>query len=483
MPRRGPSAANVERINRAYAFLAEHEKRGASFSIDDLGGAAGWKHDTVTAYLTKKLAKIVQRTGQTLRAAGVSAYTKESFLRLMSQRNDLSADPQKPTLKPEVECLLRKARESALLALQIYNNPTIAFRTEGFSVMMVIAWTALFHAIFEKRGQSYCYTDPATGKPQTRDGDMKAWELSECLNQFYGGTTSPIRTNLTFFIRLRNKIEHRFVPEIDPTVAGECQSLLLNFDELLVAEFGTYFAIRESLAIPLQTAHVRVDPTLTALKKLQARHFEEVNAFVADFRASLPPEILGDQKFRFNVFLIPKLANHAGTAHPIDFVQVTPENEGELAQLNKKIVAIKDRHVAVANAGLLKASDVVSQVGRRLGQPFNMAHHVRAWRRYGARRPLAKNGKVTCDGCNTHHCIPDPLHNDYGYTPAWVEFLVEKLGDMNEYSALTRNRSTAPATTTSRKAGTGKSNLPSADTGCDAATAPAETRVPQGSKR
>ena len=480
MPRRGPSAANVERISRAYAFLAEHEKRGTSFSIDDLSGAAGWKHDTVTAYLTKKLAKIVQRNGQTLRAAGVSAYTKESFLRLMSQRNDLSADPQKPTLKPEVECLLRKARESALLALQIYNNPTIAFRTEGFSVMMVIAWTALFHAIFEKRGQSYCYTDPATGKPQTRDGDMKAWELSECLNQFYGGTTSPIRTNLTFFIRLRNKIEHRFVPEIDPTVAGECQSLLLNFDELLVAEFGTYFAIRESLAIPLQTAHVRVDPTLTALKKLQARHFEEVNAFVADFRASLPPEILDDQKFCFKVFLIPRLANHAGTAHPIDFVQVTPENEGELAQLNKKIVAIKDRHVAVANAGHLKPSDVVTQVAKRLGKLFHRTHHYRAWQHYEAHRPTKKGGNVTSDGCNTQWCLPDPVHNDYVYTPAWVEFLVKKLADAAEYESLTRNRSAVPPTATKWKAGKGKAPRPLTSNGYDGDRAVKDTGSSRG---
>src|ERR1035438_792654 len=51
----------------------------------------------------------------------------------------------------EADANLRKAREAALLAVETYNRPGASFRTAGFLVLMVVAWTALFHAIFAKR--------------------------------------------------------------------------------------------------------------------------------------------------------------------------------------------------------------------------------------------------------------------------------------------------------------------------------------------
>jgi hypothetical protein len=51
----------------------------------------------------------------------------------------------------EADANLRKAREAALLAVETYNRPGASFRTAGFLVLMVVAWTSLFHAIFAKR--------------------------------------------------------------------------------------------------------------------------------------------------------------------------------------------------------------------------------------------------------------------------------------------------------------------------------------------
>lgn len=438
----GLSPSSSGRFKKAYEFLVDHEQRAAPFTKAELSSATGWKAGTIKTYLSKKWSKIVKAGGASLKSVGVAGYKLDEFTRLMSQRDDVSGEPRKPPMQPEVEALLRKARESALLALQIYNNPTVRFRTEGFAVMMIIAWTALCHAIFQRRGTTYFYTDPATGSVVLIDGDAKAWELAKCLEELYGGDYPAARRNLAFFIKLRNRIEHRFVPEIDPMVSGECQSLLFNFDELLVAEFGAYFALRETLAVPLQTAHVRTDATVDALRALQARYFDEVRAFIVDFRTHLPAEVLGDQRFRFSVYLIPKPANHAPGDLAVEFVKVTPENESKLAELTSGIVAIRER--PVANADSLKASDVVKAVAERVGKPFNRAHHIRAWKRYQVRRPLKKGGRVSVDGCNTAYCIPDKVHNDYVFTPAWVDFLVVKLADEKEYGELTKNKVQPP---------------------------------------
>lgn len=44
--------------------------------------------------------------------------------------------------------LLKKSREAALAAVQIFNNPNISFKSESYVVLMIIAWTYLLHAYF-----------------------------------------------------------------------------------------------------------------------------------------------------------------------------------------------------------------------------------------------------------------------------------------------------------------------------------------------
>lgn len=44
--------------------------------------------------------------------------------------------------------LLKKSREAALAAVQIFNNSNIRFKSEPYIVLMIIAWTYLLHAYF-----------------------------------------------------------------------------------------------------------------------------------------------------------------------------------------------------------------------------------------------------------------------------------------------------------------------------------------------
>jgi hypothetical protein len=122
----------------------------------------------------------------------------------------------------------------------------------------------------------------------------------------------------------------------------------------------------------------------------------------------------------------------------VEFVKVS-DNPDDIKQLQKQIVAIKEKQVPVANANLLKVKDVVKDVAAQLGKTFNRHHHFTASVRYKVR----KGGKFDATGCDTRYCVPDPLHRDYGWTPAWVSFLVGKLSDPTEYAAVTQRTSTA----------------------------------------
>lgn len=131
---------------------------------------------------------------------------------------------------------LEKCQLATFAAVEVYNRPGRSFRTAQFLVMIVIAWTALFHAIFFKQSIKPWYK-LRNGRFEKIDGDPKHWDLSECLKQYYVGATPPERKNLEFLIGLRNKIEHRHLPELDASMYGECQASLLNLEVLLISSF------------------------------------------------------------------------------------------------------------------------------------------------------------------------------------------------------------------------------------------------------
>lgn len=90
-----------------------------------------------------------------------------------------------------------KAKDSALLAVEVYNKPAVKFKSEGYIALMVMAWTALLHAVFLRRGKNPY--QKANGRYIKVDGDFKHWELGECAKQFWGGdTANPVRSAQEF---------------------------------------------------------------------------------------------------------------------------------------------------------------------------------------------------------------------------------------------------------------------------------------------
>lgn len=156
-------------------------------------------------------------------------------------------------LPKKVKMCLTKSRESALLAIETCNKPAITFKSGAYIVLMQIAWTALFHAIFFKRKIKPFYRKKSSNRFEKKEGDYCYWELRTCLKEYYTTDTNhPIRKNLEFFIPLRNKIEHKSLPEIDGDIFAECQVSLLNYDKIVSEEFEPKYCLRESLSFSLQ---------------------------------------------------------------------------------------------------------------------------------------------------------------------------------------------------------------------------------------
>ncbi len=305
---------------------------------------------------------------------------------------------------------------------------------------MVIAWTALFHAIFFKRKVNPFYRKPGSKRYLVIDGDYKHWELKMCLENFYlMDTNNPVRKNLEFFIKLRNKIEHRSFPEIDANIFGECQSLLFNFDQLIEKEFSLKYCIRESLSFSLQL--FPSSETLSSSFNLKAKT-KEVISFIENYRTTISTETLESGRYSFKAFLI-QVANHPSSdALPIQFIQYDKLSDEDKTKMRRIAAMVKYKPVegSEINVNLLKPAEVVKKVQSGLGDKkiekngkkidlFNMNTHSRCWKKYQVR---PGKGSKPANKTKKEFCIYDKAHEDYLYREEWVQYLIKELSKENE---------------------------------------------------
>ena len=335
-------------------------------------------------------------------------------------------------LSAEIKDHISKARESALLAVETYNRPTAVFRAGAYIVLMNIAWTSLFHAIFFKKKVKPYYKKDSSSRYIKVDGEYRSWELSECLKRYYEDQNPPTRKNLEFFIGLRNKIEHHSMPELDSEIFGECQAMLLNFENLLCHEFGEKYALKTGLTFSLQlatTPHANQVKAMKSASKMLARN---VKSYIDKFRSSLSSEFNGSMEYSFKVFLIPKIHGHIKSSDlAVEFVQYDKLKPEEMEQYEKVIALIKPKEVTIANLGGYKPSEVAKKVSATTGKSFNTNNHVACYKHFNIRPSYGSPNPEICDN---RYCYYDAVHKDYIYKEAWVNFLVEKLSNEEEYS-------------------------------------------------
>ncbi len=138
--------------------------------------------------------------------------------------------------------ILQAAKAEALLAVEFYNTTGERRSLEAFVVHMHLAWLYLFHAELVSKGVDFRYWERRHGGRERLvrvDGEPKTWDLARCVEDRWSNENDPIRRNLDFFIGLRNRIEHRYQEAIGLAVAGHAQAMILNFENELVAAFGT----------------------------------------------------------------------------------------------------------------------------------------------------------------------------------------------------------------------------------------------------
>ena len=327
--------------------------------------------------------------------------------------------------KGKTKTTLEASTNSALLAVEIYNKPRTTFRSEAYISLMIIAWTRLFHAHFNNtRGDKYYYKGK-NGRYILVDGERKAWELAECIKK-YNGLTEPIKKNIEFFIKLRNKVEHRHIEKnaIDTLIFGECQALLYNYENKLIELFGSKYALNEALAYSLQFSHLRTPGQNRASKSALSKDIVDIVSYVDKYRSSLSDEVFDTQEYSIKLLQVPKISNTNRSDAAIEFVRWDQLDEKDKESYKQIAVIIKDKKVKIegANINRLKVSQVVKSVNGKLdGKGITTNTHTSLWKIFAVRPAY---GADDAFDTNTEYCLYDEPHNDYVYLESWVDFIV-----------------------------------------------------------
>ncbi len=115
--------------------------------------------------------------------------------------------------------LIEKSIEAFLLALEIYNKPTIKYRVEGFSFFICNAWELMLKSHLLKRGENIYY----------KDNPSRSLALNDVLSRVYTDKNTGKRKNLEQIIQLRNTSTHFINEDYEAKYVPLFQACVLNY--------------------------------------------------------------------------------------------------------------------------------------------------------------------------------------------------------------------------------------------------------------
>lgn len=278
--------------------------------------------------------------------------------------------------------LLYKSREVALSAVQIFNNPLMRFKSEAYIVLMMIAWTYLFHAYYRKNKFEYRYFQNKGSRrkfDRTKRGAYKYWELERCLNDKASPIDRNSANNLRFLIGLRHEIEHQMTMNLDSYLSGRYQACALNYNHYIKALFGERFGIDKYLAYSIQFLELSYDQLQQSSKRVLDIP-PRVQTYIMEFDHSLTEEEYNDERFSYRLYFSKKMANRPGQAdRVIEFL----DPSSELAQEIDREYWVKQD----VERPKYRPSQIVESMQSQGFINFNMHHHTLLWKKLDAKNP------------------------------------------------------------------------------------------------
>ncbi len=331
---------------------------------------------------------------------------------------------------PRWQTTLDASIQEACLAVRLYNDSAENRAFEGFVIHMHLAWLYLLHAEFIRDGVDYRYWQTKKkNRLEKVDGEPKRWELERSVRERWPKVEDPVRANISLFIRLRNRIEHRHSSSDESlmlNLSGHSHALLLNYEEELTHQFGHHASLATQLRLPIFVGTFTPDGE-AALRRYRKSLSPDVRAFLTEYESGLPSETSSDPRYEFRLRATIELAPKDPDAISIQFTHssdLSAEDRDVVERLGKEArVLTRDRIQPVSGYGKLLATAATKEVNDSISFEFNRAHFVQAWKINNVR---PETGDKDPHRTQVDFCEYDEPTKTYRYTRGYVKYLVKR---------------------------------------------------------
>jgi hypothetical protein len=342
---------------------------------------------------------------------------------------------------PRWQATLDASAEEACLAVRLYNDAAEKRSFEGFVIHMHLAWLYLLHAEFVRDGVDFRYWD---GSKKNRllkiDGEPKRWELERSMKERWPSGSDPVRANLSLFIRLRNRLEHRHAHADDAlmlNLAGHAHALLVNFEEELTNQFGDDESLALRLRLPIFVGTFSPQGE-RALRRFRKTLPKDLRSFLTEYESGLDSSVVDDPSYEFRLRAMVELAPKDPDAVAMQFTRYEDMTEAEketVAELGRRgRVITRDRKQPVSGLGRLMPKPAAAQVEAGIPFVFNLNHFAAAWKRKKIRPP---NDAPDPHRTNPDFCEYDEPTKSYRYTKVYVNHLIKRCGTSKGFREIT----------------------------------------------
>ena len=122
-----------------------------------------------------------------------------------------------------------------MLALELYNKPTIGYRAESFSILFSNAWELMLKAYLLEQNNG---KKSVIFRRKQRNKRRESISLDEALNKIFFNASDPVRKNIEYISEIRNEAAHLIIEELDPYFSRAFQVGVINYIGHLLSWFG-----------------------------------------------------------------------------------------------------------------------------------------------------------------------------------------------------------------------------------------------------